>query len=248
MVFDFLKRKEQSKISYLHVAIDIKGVPEWCEKNKVSLEDGYLRSITKIKEIIKLQIEEQFPILSFLILPLEKKDNPELLKIFKEFLEGDFFLDFLNQNKIKVTLLGKWYDLPTEILDSLKRIVEETKMYDNFFLNFCLNYDGQIELLDAFKILVRQVMSGKLSADNITQETIKENIYSSYFIPPDLIVHNHDKTAGSFFLWDSTKAKRIFTKKDFPDFDVKIIDRVLKRIIEYKTPADRRSSLLGKKR
>jgi len=226
-MFNFLKRKEGSKTKYLHLATDLKGVEEWCEKNKVSLDDGYLKTFSRVKEIIKIQVEEKVPILSFLVLKL-KEDKKELLKEFKEFLEGDFLNQFIKEHKVKVTLLGKWYDLPAEIVERLKKLVEETRDYDYFFLNFCLNYDGQEEILDAVKILYRQIMAGKLSVENINKANIKENIYSSYFIAPDLMIKHQDKRLDNFFLWDSGGAKIVFTKKFFPDFSGDDLKKLLR--------------------
>lgn len=224
-MFDFLKKKEAGKARYLHVAVDTKGVEKWCEKNKASLEEGYKKSFSRVKEMIEVQTEEKIPILSFLILPLGQEKKKELLEAFKEFLEG--MLDFLIKNKIRLTLLGKWYDLPSELLEKLKEAVGETKDYDTFFLNFCLNYDGQEEIVDMMKIVVRQVMAGKLSADNINKEAVKENLYTSYFVPPDLMIKNSDNKMDSFFLWDCVGAKRVFTGKDFPELEKKDFERIL---------------------
>ncbi|MFH1682446.1 MAG: undecaprenyl diphosphate synthase family protein [Candidatus Woesearchaeota archaeon] len=227
-MFDFLKRKEESKTRYLHVAIDTKGTKTWCEKNKVSLEDGYLKSFSRIKELMQVQVEEKIPILSFLILPLGEK-NPELLKALKDFVSSKELWEQITKHKLRITLLGKWYDLPSEVLEPLKSLASCTKDYDHFFLNFCINYDGQEEILDSFKIIARQLMAGKLSADNITKEIVKENLYSSYFIAPDLMIKNRDSKMDSFFLWDCVGARRIFTKKDFPEFDKDDFIKILKQ-------------------
>lgn len=226
-MFNFLRRKE-GQVKYLHVALDIKGVEAWSQENKASLEDGYLKSFNKLKEVMKMQVREGFPILSVLILPGDEKKNKELLNALKEFTEEEFFLDFLNENKIKITLLGKWYDLPFELLENLKKLMEQTKDYDGFFVNFCLNYDGKEEIVDAFKLIARQITAGKLSLENIGKELIKESIYSSYFIPPDIMVKNYDNKMDSFFLWDCVGARRVFTEKKFPDLDLKWLDKVLK--------------------
>lgn len=223
-----MKRKEESKVRYMHVAVDIKGVEKWCEENKAGLEDGYTKSFSRIKEIVEMQVEQKIPLLSFLILPLGQEKKKELLNSFKEFIEGEFLKEFLVRNKIRVTLLGKWYDLPAEIVESLKKLLEETNSYDHFFLNFCINYDGQEEILDAFKLIARQIEAGKLSMDKINKETIKENIYSSYFIGPDLMIKNSDSKMDAFFLWDCVGAKRVFTGKDFPEFNKGDFEKVLK--------------------
>ena len=146
-------------------------------------------------------------ILSFLILPLKQTDNKELLMNFKKFVDSTIFWEFVIKHKIKVTLLGKWYSLPSEIVDSLKRVVSDTRDYDCFFLNFCVNYDGKEELVDAFKLINRKVLAGKLDPDKITKQTIKENIYTSYFVPPNIIIksssiiaNNPTKTGVKYFI------------------------------------------------
>lgn len=227
LMFNFLKKKQETNTKYFHVAVDTKGVKEWSEKNKADLEDGYKKAFFRVKEIMELQIEQKIPILSFLILPLEQQDNQELLHQFKKLIDDQNFWKFLVENKIRVNLFGKWYDLPSDILGLLKNLVGCTKDYDNFFVNFCLNYDGKEEIVNACKLIARQVESGKLSYQNITQETIKENIYTSYFIQPNVMIKNSDNQMDSFFLWDCVGAKRIFTHKYFPDLSKSDVENIL---------------------
>ena len=128
--------------------------------------------------------------------------------------------------------MGKWYDIPGRAVDSIKSAIEETKDYDEFFLNFCVNYDGQEEIVDACKLVCRQVKAGKLEVESITKELIKENLYSSYYLPPDLIIKSGKKrsTCG-FLLWDSAYSEIYFMDKYFPE--CKITD-FLKAIDMYR--------------
>ena len=73
--------------------------------------------------------------------------------------------------------------------------------------------------MDSIKLIARQVKADKIDADMINKELIKENTYSSYFVPPDLIVINGSKTTSDLLLWDSPNAKVYFTNKLWPDFD-----------------------------
>src|SRR5690606_40296287 len=57
-----------------------------------------------------------------------------------------------------------------------------SKDYDKHFLNFCIQYDGQEDIAEASKMIARKILTGKLTVDDITPQTIKENVYSSYFI------------------------------------------------------------------
>ena len=99
-------------------------------------------------------------------------------------------------------------------------MLESTKDYDSFFVNFCINYNGQDEIVDACKILSMQVKTEKIGLDAISKDNIKDNLYTSDFLPPDLIIKNGIKQRfGGLLLWDSINASIYFTKKNFPDFD-----------------------------
>ena len=87
-------------------------------------------------------------------------------------------------------------------------------------MNFCINYSGQEEIVDAIKLVARQVKADKLDVDAITSSVVKENIYSSYFLPPDLmIVNGARRSTNGLLLWDSSLSQIYYTNKMFPDFD-----------------------------
>ena len=126
----------------------------------------------------------------------------------------------IHENKIKISILGKWYNLPGRVVDAIKKAINDTRDYDSFFVNFCINYDGQEEIVDAMKLIGMQIKAGRMDPELIDKDTIKESIYSSYFLPPDLMIKNGSrKETSGFLLWDSVNAKIYFTNKLWPDFD-----------------------------
>ena len=148
-------------------------------------------------------------------------------KYYPYFLDAtvNMFNDFannilVNKSRIKISVLGKWYHLPGRVVDSIKKAIEATKDYDSFFANFCINYNGQEEIVDALKIIGMQIKAGKMDPELIDKDLIKENIYASYFMPPDLMIKNGSrKETSGFLLWDSVSTKLYFTNKLWPDFD-----------------------------
>jgi len=167
-----------------------------------------------LKKIIEQQIEKEIRILT---IGMPKDISEEsLTEFFKFYLKKDY----LNKKKIKLSFVGKWYDLPSSLLNIIKELIDETRDYDSYFLNFTINYDGQEEIVDACKLMCRQVAAGKLDLEKIDKNSIKENLYSSYFFPPELIiVTGKKKKTDGFLLWDSVDSEIVFTGKDF-DSDV----------------------------
>ncbi|MBI2651062.1 di-trans,poly-cis-decaprenylcistransferase [Candidatus Woesearchaeota archaeon] len=207
-----------------HIAITIDGIEKWALKNNADYEEAYKKSFLILKSIVQLQTKIKIPIISFYVLDKNADRQNEsyayLLDSIVNMLDDMAASNLVNENKIKISVLGKWYALPGRVVDSIKNAINKTKDYSNFFVNLCINYDGQEEILDAFKILGMQIKAGKIDPELIDKESIKENLYSSYFLAPELMIKNGNKRETSgFLLWDSINTKIFFSNKLWPDFD-----------------------------
>ena len=206
-----------------HIAIVTKGKSVWAKKHNAPIEEAYARSYAIIRSTIISAIRLDIPILTFYILSTNMKDLEKfsiLMDSLQKFFEELADEEFIQKYHAKITVFGKWYDLPGRVVDAIKSAVDKTKEHDRFFLNFCINYSGQEEIVDAIKLITRQVSAEKLDVDAITVDTVKESIYSSYFLPPDLIIVNGSKKiTNGLLLWDSTRSQIYFTNKLWPDFD-----------------------------
>lgn len=228
-----LFKKKSDKVVKIakHVAIDFEGAAKWVEENNSSLNEAYKRSFELVNKLMEEQTKLNFPVLTFFVMSPSLRGTKQaevLLEHFSAFLEHISFRDKIVQNKIKVTVIGKWYDLDAKTVEAVRKVSEETRDYDSFFLNFCLNYDGQEEIVDALKLVGRQIRMGKVDPEMVNKQMIKDNLYSSYFISPDLIIRNgKEKRLSSLLLWDSVGARIHFSNKNFPEFTADDFIRVL---------------------
>ena len=224
---DFIKKDKKEGFIRLrvpkHIAIATVGKTAWAKKHKVPIEEAYEKSFIIIRSTVLSAIKLDVPIVTFYLLSTKIKDLEQfsiLMDSLKEFFEDLTKREFIHKKRVKIMVFGKWYDLPGRVVDSIKNVIEETKDYDGFFLNFCINYSGQEEILDAIKLIARQVKADKVDVEAITTDMVKENIYSSYFLPPDLVIVNGQaKATGGLLLWDSSKSQIYFTNRLWPDFD-----------------------------
>ena len=205
-----------------HIAVSIAGNRRWAKKNDKLLRVAFDKSLSKIDELIDYQTRFNIPIMTVYILSSNAKQSSNFI-IYMDALES-FFARLkenkkLAEKKIKVSIIGKWYALPTRVVDKIKDIINETKDYDQYSLNLCINYDGKEELVDAMKMIARTIKMDKIDEGAINDELIKENLYTSYFIPPDLMILTADRKTKGFLMWDSTNTIICFSDKFFPDFD-----------------------------
>ncbi len=198
-----------------HIALTVGGIKRWTRTFQKDPTEAYSQMLNKIKDVVRSQTCFDIPIITLFVVNSNVKEEED----FSEQMDalGDFFRmlardEMIFKNKVKVSIFGKWYDLPSRVVDPIKRVLDETKDYDSFFLNLCINYDGREEIVDACKIIVRKAMMEKMDVDSLSSDMIKENIYSSYFLPPDLIVKTGTgKRLHGFLLWDSPYAVVYFS-------------------------------------
>ena len=198
-----------------HIAMTVGGLGRWSKKKGENLKEAHKRAFKKVEEVIRYQLCFDIPIITLYMINSrvnQAKDFTEIMdalaEFFKELLQNkDIF-----RSKIKVSILGKWYDLPSRVVEPIKRVIDETKDYDSFFLNLCINYDGKEEIVDACRMIVRKALVEKTDVDSIDVAMVKDNIYSSYFLPPDLMIKTGTgKRLHGFLLWDSTHALVYFS-------------------------------------
>lgn len=238
-MFGLRKNKDKDYFKGIkHIALSLNGIEEWAKKHNQELTVAWKESFLAVREIIHFQVNNDIPIFTFNVLPMEFKEEDNFSLIVDSLVEFFNYLlssDIIKQNQIKISVLGKWYDMPGRLVESIKKIAVETKDYDKFFVNFCINYDGQEELIDSFRIIARKIKSSTLDPDSITKEEVKDNLYSSYFMPPDVIILTGKKQFfGGFLLWDSIKSKVYFSDKLWPDIKVNDLKVIIQKIFNKK--------------
>ncbi len=194
--------------------------------------EAYDRALSRLQNTVTLLAKLNVPVMTFFLLHEGVSDSQTIdgmTRLFSQLSEWSF----LHQNQVKTAVLGKWYGLPGRLVDSIKKTIELTKDFDRFFLNFCVNYNGQEEIVDACKLIARQVKLGKLDPESITKDTIKEQCYSSYFIPPDIIlVTGKLLNIDGMLLWDSGYSHVHFAHKPLKEIEK---EDVLKAIEEWQS-------------
>ncbi|MBI2133744.1 undecaprenyl diphosphate synthase family protein [Candidatus Woesearchaeota archaeon] len=193
-------------VGFKHVAVSLFSPDDDATDSRLGMKRQSV-----ISGMMHLQSKLGIPVVSVFLLPLGSllsEDFPALCKAICE---------IAHVNRAKISVLGKWYNLSGRHVDAIKMMIEETKDYDRLFFNLCLNYDGREEIIDSCRIIALKVKSDRLAVESISQDILKENIYSSYFIPPDLIIKTGEKRLDGFLLWDSANSMVYFTGKHWSE-------------------------------
>jgi tritrans,polycis-undecaprenyl-diphosphate synthase [geranylgeranyl-diphosphate specific] len=211
----------KSKKVPMHIAINTCGIKAWAEEEKKEFSEAVKKHLELLDELVDLQLKNENRVLTINISEYEGMIAD--LKAFFNHLISD---ERIHKNQVRVFVIGRWYDIDSELAEIFKQLIEKTKDYDKFFLNFCINYDGQEEILGAIRLVVRKILADKLKEEDLTNAIIKENTYTSYFPPPELMIEPGMKYSG-ILLWDAKGALIYFTKESWLDFEKKEYEKAI---------------------
>ncbi len=176
-----------------HIAISTRSLGSYRKQDDNIIE----LALKKVSELVSIQIKLNVPILTLMF---ENKVDVDLKFIDSliTHLQND---ESIRTNKIKVMVIGNWFDLPIATTENIKKLMEGTKDYDNFFLNLLVNYNGREEVITAIRLLTLKAVNKQIDVEKIDAEMIKESLYTSYFVPPEILIECAYKYSG-MLLWD----------------------------------------------
>lgn len=190
------------------------------------------QTLKNIMELLSVLTALRIPMLT-LHFPSKPAENDidTITTIFTSFMHETF----LDNHQIKVSVIGKWYELPEKSIEPIKHVISATSSYDRHFVNVCACYDGQEDIVDAAKMLAKQVQLNKLAPEQVTKATLKEALLTSTLLPPTLIIMPApQKSINGILLWDSTNAIIHFSDTPWKQFGK---EAFLKSLQYFQQPA-----------
>ena len=149
-------------------------------------------------------------------------------------IEQNYLDDFakrVDTENVKIQVLGDISQLSTGLQNSIKKAVKRTENNTGIVFNVAFNYGGRQELVMATKEIAKLVKNGELDINNITEDTISNNLYTKGQPDPDIVIRTSGQIRTSGFLpWQSIYAEYIFMERNWPDFTN---ESLLEAIKEY---------------
>src|SRR5690606_8163852 len=114
---------------------------------------------------------------------------------------------------------------------------QRTRTNDVLTLQFCVNYGGRAEIVDAARRIAEEAAAGRLDPSRLTEDRFRRFLDEPEIPDVDLFVRSSgEQRTSNFLVWQSAYAEMVFLDRLWPDFD----RRDLWRAIELYTERDRR--------
>lgn len=205
-----------------HIAIIMDGNGRWAKKHHLPKIAGHRAGTNAAREIVKAAGELGIKTLTLYTFSTEnwKRPKREIEALFR--LLGDYLdreADNLKRNNIIFSVIGDLDNLPMNVKEKLKKVIESTKDNTGLHLNLALNYGSRFEIISAARNIAKDVSGGNLEVDRIDEGLFSEYLYTKGMPDPDLLIRTSGEfRISNFLLWQLSYSELYFTKKLWPDF------------------------------
>jgi undecaprenyl diphosphate synthase len=217
-----------------HVAVIMDGNRRWAKKNMLSAKFGHKEGAARVIDLVKACSELNIKYLSIYAFSTENwgREKPEidyLMNLLVEFVQKE--LDYLNENNVKIRLMGNLQDLPEKTRKEVIRSIDLTKNNNKLILNIALSYGSRAEISDAVKMVLQDYENNKIDIEDINEESFKKYLYTYDMPDPDLLIRTSgEMRLSNFLLYQLAYTEFYFTDVLWPEFNK---DEFLKAISSF---------------
>ncbi len=213
-----------------HIAIIMDGNGRWAKKRGLPRSAGHAAGAEAFRRIANYCRTLGVKYLTVYAFSTEnwKRSEEEISGIMK--LLGKYLTEALRdmeKNRVRFCFFG---DL-TRLSPELQRLCQDAQRRSEDYdvqVNFCLNYGGRAEIVQAAQRFASEVAQGKHQPEDLSEELLSSYLYSADIPDPELIIRpSGEMRTSNFLLWQSAYSEFVFMNVLWPDFSPKDLDAAI---------------------
>lgn len=214
-----------------HIAIILDGNRRWAKAKGMPGTYGHKEGAKVLENISKYANEIGIKYMTVYAFSTEnwKRSEDEvnmLMSLFQSYLD-DYSKKAFKEN-IKVNIIGTRKGLDERLIKSIENCEELTKNCTGMNFNVALNYGSREEMVNAIKNIAKDIKENKLDVEEITENVVSNNLYTSHMPDPDLVIRTSGELRlSNFLMWQLAYAEFLFVEKNWPEFTEKDLDMAI---------------------
>ena len=223
------------------------GNGRWAKKRLLPRSAGHRAGAENLKELCRNCGNYGVKYLTVYAFSTENWSRPQaevdqLMKLFVEFFNK--YDPELEEEGIRVRFTGDIEALPENLKKVCREGEERSKNRRKMQLIVAFNYGGRREITQAAQSLARDVKEGRLSLEDITEDSLSERMYLPDVPDPELIIRpSGEMRISNFLLWECAYSEFWVSDTLWPDFGYEDLTQAFR---DY-AKRDRRFGGLSKK-
>lgn len=205
-----------------HVAVVMDGNGRWAQQHGHERTYGHQNAIEAVRSTIEGAAELGIQYLTLYTFSTENWKRPKeevemLMTLLVQSIHNE--LEGLMKNQVRLMMTGRMEDLPEVCRQSMQDAIDQTAGNKGLTLVLALSYSGRAEIIDMVRKIARQTVAGELQLDEISEQTVQQNLYHGDVPDPDIMIRTGgDCRISNFLLWQLAYAELFFVPKMWPDF------------------------------
>lgn len=205
-----------------HVAVIMDGNGRWARRRGQERTFGHHRGVKAVRKVVEAAAELGVKYLTLYAFSTENWNRPDnevsaLMDIMIESLNNETAT--LVDKQISLQVIGDLDRLSDNVRTRLRETMRVTSAGARLKLIVALSYSSRWEIAEACRRIAVEVREERITAAEITEETVSAFLVTSGIPDPALMIRTSgEKRISNFLLWQLAYAELYFTEKLWPDF------------------------------
>ncbi len=213
-----------------HVGFIMDGNGRWAKKRGLPRSFGHREGAKQFKKIVRYCKDIGLKNISFYAFSTENWQRPAeevntIMELFRDYIVD--VRNFLSENT-RMIFLGDKSAFDEDLREKMIKLEEDTAKYDEMTLMMAVNYGGRDEITHAARILAEKAAKGEIKPEDITEQSISDNLYTAGFPDVDLLIRpSGEQRISNYLIWQCAYAEFYYTDVLWPDFTPDELDKAL---------------------
>ncbi len=206
-----------------HIAIIMDGNRRWAKEKNLPSAFGHKKGVDALKSTLRACDKYGVKYLTVYAFSTENWNRKQeevdfLMELFAKTIENE--LDEMHKENVIINFIGDIKKLNPKLQKILYNAVEVTKNNSGVHFQIAFNYGSRHEIVSAVQSICDKVKKGLINPEDITEDTVMQNLYTKDMPDPDLLIRTGgEQRISNYLLWQIAYSEIYITNQFWPDFN-----------------------------
>ena len=203
-----------------HIAIIMDGNGRWATERGKDRSFGHQAGVDAVRRITSECTRLGVKFLTLYTFSTENWNRPAdevaaLMGLVLTSLEDEIFM----KNNVRFRVVGDRSRIPEIVNQKLSATEANTANNSAMTMVVALSYSSRLEIASVARQIALEVKEGKLNADEITEDTVNERLWTNFMPDPELLIRTGGELRiSNYLLWQIAYSELYFCDTYWPDF------------------------------
>ena len=205
-----------------HIAVVMDGNGRWANKRHLPRAAGHKAGVSATRQLVENCARNRIEALTIFAFSSENWNRPEaevssLMALFISTISAE--VKKLHKKNVRVRFIGERTRFSQKLQNSINKSELLTEANTGLQLNIAANYGGRWDIVEACKLLLRDITENNKDIAEINEATLSQYVALADLPEPDLFIRTGgEQRISNFLIWQTAYSELFFVDTLWPDF------------------------------